>query len=147
MHYTTLGASRLNVSRQSLQQFSTDSPWTPAAGWRSGCGFVVDVLSRWLADGLVEGGGTARDRVVMGCRWGGWTARTAPVRDPALVRADRSDAARGAVAPWPALFGNRDLDWLAFVARLRLTGMSIAVIARDSKIDFYAGARRASERA
>jgi hypothetical protein len=66
MHYTTLGASGLNVSRQSLQQFLTDSPWTPAAGWRSGCGFVVDVLSRRLADGLVEGGGAARDRVVMG---------------------------------------------------------------------------------
>jgi DNA-binding transcriptional MerR regulator len=85
------------------------------------------------------------------------------------------------------LFGNRDLDWLAFVGKLRLTGMPVAamvhfaelvrrgedtfderqeileqtrheVVARiaelqdtlavlDSKIDFYAGARRASERA
>jgi DNA-binding transcriptional MerR regulator len=84
-------------------------------------------------------------------------------------------------------FGNRDLDWLSFVGRLRLTGMPVAdmvrfaelvrrgevtfherreileqtrheVVARiaelqdtltvlDSKIDFYAGARRAPERA
>ncbi|MDX3227533.1 MerR family transcriptional regulator [Streptomyces sp. ME19-01-6] len=85
------------------------------------------------------------------------------------------------------LFNNRDLDWLAFVSKLRLTGMPIAdmvrfaelvlrgkatyderreileqtrreVLARiaglqdtltvlDAKIDFYAGARRAPERA
>ncbi|BDM67103.1 hypothetical protein HEK616_05900 [Streptomyces nigrescens] len=84
-------------------------------------------------------------------------------------------------------FGNRDLDWLAFVRRLRLTGMPVAdmvhfaqlvkrgeetfderrqilertrreVLARmaelqdtvavlDAKIDFYAGAHQASERA
>ncbi|MFF7887708.1 MerR family transcriptional regulator [Streptomyces sp. NPDC020794] len=84
-------------------------------------------------------------------------------------------------------FDNRDLDWLSFVGKLRLTGMPIAdmvrfaelvrrgevtfderreileqtrreVVARiaelqdtvavlDSKIDFFAGARRASERA
>ncbi|MER5184036.1 MerR family transcriptional regulator [Streptomyces sp. NPDC002896] len=83
------------------------------------------------------------------------------------------------------LFGNRDLDWLAFVGKLRLTGMPVADMVRfaelvrrgevtfderreilqqtrrevvtriaelqdtlavlDSKIDFYAGARRASE--
>ncbi|MEU9115949.1 MerR family transcriptional regulator [Streptomyces sp. NPDC048483] len=85
------------------------------------------------------------------------------------------------------VFDNRDLDWLAFVGKLRLTGMPIAdmvrfaelvrrgeatfderreileqtrreVVARmaelqdtltvlDAKIDFFAGARRASERA
>ncbi|ARF55425.1 MerR family transcriptional regulator [Streptomyces gilvosporeus] len=85
------------------------------------------------------------------------------------------------------IFGNRDLDWLAFVRRLRLTGMAVAdmvhfaelvrrgevtfverrqileqtrrdVVARmaelqdtlvvlDAKIDFYAGADQAPERA
>ena len=83
-------------------------------------------------------------------------------------------------------FTNRDLDWLAFVGKLRLTGMPVADMVRyaelvregehtfeerqelleatrrdvqtriaelqdtlavlDYKIDFYAGARRASER-
>ncbi|WP_326744319.1 MerR family transcriptional regulator [Streptomyces sp. NBC_01724] len=83
-------------------------------------------------------------------------------------------------------FTNRDLDWLAFVGKLRLTGMPVAHMVRyaqllregehtfeerqelleatrrdvktriaelqdtlavlDYKIDFYAGARRASER-
>src|SRR6478735_870057 len=83
-------------------------------------------------------------------------------------------------------FSNRDLDWLAFVGKLRLTGMPVADMVRyaellregestfearqelleatrrdvktriaelqdtlavlDYKIDFYAGARRASER-
>ncbi|MFF8918620.1 MerR family transcriptional regulator [Streptomyces sp. NPDC015032] len=83
-------------------------------------------------------------------------------------------------------FTNRDLDWLAFVGKLRLTGMSVADMVRyaellregehtfeerqellestrrdvkariaelqdtlavlDHKIDFYASARRASER-
>ena len=83
-------------------------------------------------------------------------------------------------------FTNRDLDWLAFVCKLRLTGMPVAHMVRyaellregehtfearqelleatrrdvktriaelqdtlavlDYKIDFYAGARRASER-
>jgi DNA-binding transcriptional MerR regulator len=32
------------------------------------------------------------------------------------------------------LFGNRDLDWLAFEARLRLTGMSIAVTVRFAEL-------------
>ncbi|MCX4744453.1 MerR family transcriptional regulator [Kitasatospora sp. NBC_01287] len=85
------------------------------------------------------------------------------------------------------VFGNRDLDWLAFVGTLRLTGMPVAAMvhfaelvrrgedtfeerqevleqtrhdvlsriaelqdtlaALDHKIDFYADARRASERA
>jgi DNA-binding transcriptional MerR regulator len=85
------------------------------------------------------------------------------------------------------LFDNRDLDWLTFVRKLRLTGMPVAAMVRfaelvlqgeatyderreileqtrhevvaritelqdtltvlDSKIDFYAGARRAPERA
>ncbi|MEU5542650.1 MerR family transcriptional regulator [Streptomyces sioyaensis] len=85
------------------------------------------------------------------------------------------------------VYGNRDLDWLSFVRRLRLTGMPVAdmvhfaelvrrgedtfderrqileqtrreVVARmaelqdtlvvlDAKIDFYAGADRAPERA
>ncbi|MGW6358252.1 MerR family transcriptional regulator [Streptomyces sp. NPDC055092] len=84
-------------------------------------------------------------------------------------------------------YSNRDLDWLAFVGKLRLTGMPVAHMVRyaelvrvgedtfeerrellestrrdvlsriaelqdtlsvlDFKIDFYAGARRASERA
>ena len=84
-------------------------------------------------------------------------------------------------------YSNRDLDWLAFVGKLRLTGMPVAHMVRyaelvrvgddtfeerrellestrrdvlsriaelqdtlsvlDFKIDFYSGARRASERA